>query len=355
MRLRARKPCSLREGLKRCARAAPALALSTVLILALPGCTDKKPGKAPRGRPSPRRSSTGPAAVVPARPAARIVVDEKARTVTVPAAVAKQAVHDVLKGAIEYVLVAQGGKDYETVFATEFPAGEIYAALTKIGLSPGSPAAEDAPPKGKPVEILVVYKAGGTERRRPVDEFVTHIKTKRPLSAAPWTFTGSATTTDPESGKQVRQASLTGSIIGLHYSDPSPLFQNPRPEGKEDNIYTANLEVLPPAGTVVQVVFRRVMRKLPEGFRRVRVVVAGRVQGVGFRAFTQRRARMLKLTGFVRNLADGRVEAVIEGQSKSIDELVLKLRSGPRAARVADVQVKEELPEGDMKDFGIRR
>lgn len=288
-------------------------------------------------------------------PDAKVLVDTKARTVTIPATVARQGTHDVLRGAIEYVLVAKGGKDYETVFATDLPAQQIYSALLSIGLTPGRPAGDDTLPRGSPVEILAVYEAGGKQQRRPVDEFILHLPTKKPLGPRPWPFTGSPTTTDPASGKKVLQASLTGSIIGLHYTDGSPLFQNPRPECRKDNIYAANTKTLPPAGTRVRIVFRRVIPKLPEGSRRVRVFITGRVQGVGFRAFTQRQARLLKLTGFVRNLRDGRVEAVIEGPSKDVDKLLAKLRRGPRAARVRDHQVKDEPPEGDMQDFEVER
>jgi acylphosphatase len=68
--------------------------------------------------------------------------------------------------------------------------------------------------------------------------------------------------------------------------------------------------------------------------RAVRVVVTGRVQGVGFRAFVQRRADELGLTGWVRNRSDGSVEAEAAGHEAELLRFVEALRAGPRHARV---------------------
>ena len=289
------------------------------------------------------------------RPASKILINKKTRAVMLPATVAKQGTHDVLKGAIEYVLVAKGGKDYETVFATKLEAQKIHDALAKIGLTQGQPGSERASPTGKPVNIFVIYEHNGRKQTRPVDEFVAYLKDGTPLKPGSWPYTGSEMTVDPGTGKKVLKASLTGSIIGLHHTDPTPLFQNPRAESRKPNLYTANKTLLPPAGTRVRIVFRRVMRTLPKDIRRVHVFITGRVQGVGFRAFTQRQARPLKLVGWVKNLRDGRVEAVIEGKAKAVEALLAKLRRGPRAARVKDIEIRDESPEGDARRFVIER
>jgi len=76
----------------------------------------------------------------------------------------------------------------------------------------------------------------------------------------------------------------------------------------------------------------------------VHALVTGRVQGVGFRAFTAATARRLGLTGWVRNLPDGSVEALAEGARRDLDEFVTALRSGPPAARVTDVVTRWEDP-----------
>jgi acylphosphatase len=81
--------------------------------------------------------------------------------------------------------------------------------------------------------------------------------------------------------------------------------------------------------------------------KRVRVVVAGRVQGVFYRATCARLAREADVAGFVRNLPDGRVEAAFEGPDEVVDRLVSWCRRGPDLARVDEVDVVSEAPIGD--------
>ena len=88
--------------------------------------------------------------------------------------------------------------------------------------------------------------------------------------------------------------------------------------------------------------------------KRVRVYVSGRVQGVFFRAETQRAATNYNLTGWVRNLADGRVEALLEGEGKSVDKMLEWCRKGPPAARVENVSVTEESYTGEFNNFTIK-
>lgn len=99
---------------------------------------------------------------------------------------------------------------------------------------------------------------------------------------------------------------------------------------------------------------RIVQLKTGRGLWRVHVFISGRVQGVGFRAFTQSNARQLKLTGWVKNLTDGRVEAVIEGPADKVAELLDLLKRGPRWARVEKIEMKDETPKGDFKQFECR-
>ena len=72
---------------------------------------------------------------------------------------------------------------------------------------------------------------------------------------------------------------------------------------------------------------------------RVHIVVQGRVQGVGFRFFTQSAAEELDLTGWVRNRADGSVEAEAEGPRKALEAWISRLRRGPGLSLVQDVEV----------------
>jgi acylphosphatase len=72
----------------------------------------------------------------------------------------------------------------------------------------------------------------------------------------------------------------------------------------------------------------------------VDVIVSGRVQMVGFRAFTRKNALLLGVRGFVENLPDGSVHAVVEGEGHQVDKLIEALRHGPPSAQVRTVRVK---------------
>jgi acylphosphatase len=85
-----------------------------------------------------------------------------------------------------------------------------------------------------------------------------------------------------------------------------------------------------------------------------RYVIAGRVQGVGFRWFTHDAAAREGVHGWVRNLADGRVEVVLEGDSESVDRMEAAVRRGPASARVEQVEVEEQTPVGRVAGFEIR-
>ena len=69
------------------------------------------------------------------------------------------------------------------------------------------------------------------------------------------------------------------------------------------------------------------------------IVVAGIVQGVSYRRFTENNAIKLGLKGYVKNLPDGRVEAVVEGQKKIIEELIIRLKEGPPGSKVRELKV----------------
>lgn len=86
---------------------------------------------------------------------------------------------------------------------------------------------------------------------------------------------------------------------------------------------------------------------------RARVVVRGRVQGVGFRWAAVREALELGLTGWVRNRADGGVEALLEGPRDAVDRMVAWLSVGPRPARVSGVTRTEEPYTGEFASFGV--
>ncbi|MCD2203583.1 acylphosphatase [Halobacterium sp. KA-6] len=87
---------------------------------------------------------------------------------------------------------------------------------------------------------------------------------------------------------------------------------------------------------------------------RARVLVSGKVQGVYFRANTREQARERGVDGWVRNLRDGRVEAVFEGPADDVGAMVEWCHEGSPAARVDDVEAEYDDPEG-LDGFEIRR
>jgi acylphosphatase len=94
-------------------------------------------------------------------------------------------------------------------------------------------------------------------------------------------------------------------------------------------------------------------RPRPEPGRvRLRIVVRGVVQGVGYRYSLATRADRLGVGGWVRNRADGAVEAVLEGGSDAVESLVRWCARGPRGALVEHVEVTEEQPEG-LRSFSV--
>lgn len=88
---------------------------------------------------------------------------------------------------------------------------------------------------------------------------------------------------------------------------------------------------------------------------RAHVVISGRVQGVYFRDTARKEAWRHGVRGWVRNLLDGRVEAVFEGRPEDIAALVDWCHRGPPGAYVAGVDVRREPPTGEFSSFEIRR
>jgi len=84
------------------------------------------------------------------------------------------------------------------------------------------------------------------------------------------------------------------------------------------------------------------------------VLVSGRVQGVFFRSETQDEASRRNVSGWVRNMPDGRVEAVFEGESDDVERLIEFCRRGPPGAKVKEVQVRWERYTGEFRGFKVR-
>lgn len=86
----------------------------------------------------------------------------------------------------------------------------------------------------------------------------------------------------------------------------------------------------------------------------VRALISGRVQGVGYRYSTQKQARIVGTVGWVRNLLDGRVEAVVQGTREQVDAMIRWMHQGPLSAKVEQV-LTEDHPLQEFPDFEIRR
>ena len=84
---------------------------------------------------------------------------------------------------------------------------------------------------------------------------------------------------------------------------------------------------------------------------RAHVLITGRVQGVCFRMYTEEEAKKRELTGWVRNLPTGQVEALFEGEQEAIEEMIAWCHKGPTAARVTKVETTWEKYCGDFTDF----
>ena len=87
---------------------------------------------------------------------------------------------------------------------------------------------------------------------------------------------------------------------------------------------------------------------------RAHVFVSGRVQDVWFRESTRQRAEELGVGGWVRNLPDGRVEALFEGDADAVQKAIDYVREGPTLARVSQVEVEEETSEDPSNHFRVR-
>ena len=302
------------------------------------------------------------AAVAAAGGEREIEVDRAQRRIRVPAEIAPQGTYKELRGGIEYVACAAKGKTYETLFICPVSPLALNAALTALGLRPGRPAGVEADgshrsPSGPAVRITVIRETADGPRRERVESFILDRKTGKPMPPVGWLFTGSQPGVDPQTGEAVLQVALTANLISLHHRDPTVLLQNPLPAGKDTLRYRPDPKALPRAGTAVTLVLEPLppeATSLPAGWQQARWLVSGRVQGVGFRVFTQRAARGLGLRGWVRNLDSGEVEVVAVGPADRLGEFAERLARGPRGARVDEVKAASAPADDVGASFEIR-
>ncbi|MBI4257570.1 MAG: acylphosphatase [Thaumarchaeota archaeon] len=86
---------------------------------------------------------------------------------------------------------------------------------------------------------------------------------------------------------------------------------------------------------------------------RLHIYVSGRVQGIGYRSYVKRRAQDLGVNGWVKNLSDGRVEVLAEGDADKVEQLLEICSRGPPLAKVSNVEVRREQPKSDLMAFAV--
>ena len=270
-----------------------------------------------------------------------------------------------LKGAVEYLVCGRNGKEYESIIVVEATAKEIYDALEKLDVAVGTPPGYDdekdepTPPTGTEFLIYAEWKIEAADfkdkeylvRRVRAEDLIFNVKTKKPMSRVAWIYSGSRIVADLDSDDEdamMPQAFMSNDLVALRRFDASALFQNPLLESEEENIYKKNDALLPKGGTPITLTIE-VNRKM-----QLFVLISGKVQGVGFRNFTQMNAKQLGINGYAKNLANGKVEVIAEGDKSQLDALIVLLNEGPRFARVDSLEVDERSFTGEYKAFDIR-
>ncbi len=262
-----------------------------------------------------------------------------------------------LKGAVEYLVCGRNGKEYESIVVVDATAKEVHDALGKLGVAVGMPPGYDeekdepTSPKGTEFLIYVEWGDGGEAKKVRAEELIFNVKTQKPMPHVAWVYSGSRIVPDLDSDDEdamIPQAFMSNDLVALRRFDASALFQNPLPESSEENIYKKNDALLPKLGTPVMLTIE-VNRKV-----QLFVIITGKVQGVGFRNFTQLNAKQIGINGYAKNLPNGTVEVVAEGDKSQLEALVALLKKGPRYARVDSIEVNERPFTGEYKTFGIR-
>jgi len=87
---------------------------------------------------------------------------------------------------------------------------------------------------------------------------------------------------------------------------------------------------------------------------RAHIIVSGKVQGVGYRNNTFKQAKKIGVNGWIRNLEDGRVEAVFEGEKQEVEKIVNWAKRGPLSTNISDFKIEWQEPKEEFKNFEIK-
>jgi hypothetical protein len=199
------------------------------------------------------------ASPAPARQAEAVQVDEKAGTVSFGAKVAQFDKYEQLKGAIEYLLVMPGGKEYEAVLVAAIDPVALYEGMKKIGLAPGKSGSQEdkTAPEGGKLKITVSWKDGDKERKEPAETLVLDALSNKPMEQKPWIFNGSREVFNPAEGKMTLGALNTKNVVALYWNDSTVLVQ-PSLAAKDAHQFKVNKASAPKSGTAVRVTFESV-------------------------------------------------------------------------------------------------
>ena len=295
------------------------------------------------------------AAMVQAEEALQILENEQKLVLTGEISKALGTYDEHLQGAVEYLLCGQAGKEYESIIVVNSSAKEIHDAMLKLGVKRGTPPMYDEEKDemigatGTGVLVFVEWESNGETKRVRAEDLLHNMQTQKPMQHVAWIFSGSREVPDLDSEDEdamIPQAFIGNDIAALNYVDGSALFQSPIPS--EESPYKKNTETLPPLGTAVKVTIE-VNQKMQRY-----ILISGKVQGVGFRYFTRQNAMRLGVHGYAKNLPNGKVEVVAEGDKGTLDAFVKILWKGPPASRVEDVKVEARPHSGEYTSFGVK-
>lgn len=186
-------------------------------------------------------------------------IDAAKGTISFGARVAKFDQYEQLKGAIEYLVVMPGGKEYESVFVAPVDPVALYEGLKKIGVQPGKSGSneEKTPPEGGRLRLWVEWKDGDKDRREPAETFILDVLTGKSMEPRPWVFTGSREVFNPSEGKMTLGVLNTKNLIALYHNDATVLVQ-PSSLAKDPHQFKVNKPACPREGTAVRIVLEAI-------------------------------------------------------------------------------------------------
>lgn len=190
----------------------------------------------------------------------KLRLDRNSTTITFPGSI------NMDKGALEYLIVTPKGATHESLLVADIQPTDLHFAMLLLGAKGAglsTPAAKDAPPaqidqeylknapklKGDTLKLTATWKHEGKEKTAPIEDWVAHAETGKPLERGPWIYTGSIF-----SGKHF-MAQVEGLFAAL-VVNPSALINNPRLGNDNDQIWIVNQKTVPPAGTSVEIIIK---------------------------------------------------------------------------------------------------